>query len=250
MNDPLIAVIPGGWAPWVYVDTHPVAGEADAVLGIHVTRYPVPAVDECDHRLPDTLSLHTLVTAPVPFRVLQRRLQDVRNPAYRHKLERENSLQDQRAMNAGEVVVGRAYDGDPPPLVLDAMMRRYVLATTIGIRVDERTFLVGMRTPRLPGSVDPGEDNSGFTVVMSGASGAPAALYPSALHGWSRWWRREAQRLRDRPVARAELPEPPAELDVIEAWKHYRIRIGNYERTAWPPLPTIRSRFEWGRDDF
>lgn len=247
MNDPLVAVTPGAWAPWVRVDAHPVSGKDEDVLAIHVTRYPVPDDHLHDHLLPDTLDLHTLVTAPLPFRVLQRRLANVSNLKYRHELERGNSIQDHRAMNAATVVVGRTYDGDPPSLVLDAMMRRYHLADTIGIRIDGQTYLVAMRTRPLLGSVEPDEDDAGFTVLMRGGKGAPAALFPSALYGWSHWWRSEAQRERERPVASLELPEPPAKLDVVEAWQSHRIHIETYERTAWPPLPPI-PLIDWGDD--
>ncbi|MFB7630441.1 hypothetical protein ACFC0M_05755 [Streptomyces sp. NPDC056149] len=248
MEDPLVAVFPGVWDPWVRVDTHPVTGVGNLPLGIHVTRYPAPNEDVNDHVLPDTLNLHTLATAPLPFRVLERRLEGVRNLDYRRKLEQGNERQDRRAMNGATVVIGRAFDGDPAPLVLDAMMRRYFPATTVGIQIDDETVLVGMRTPHLPGSVGAGEDNAGFTVVMSGDPGAPVALFPSALQGWSRWWRREVGRVRERPVAAVELPEPPTELDLIEAWKEYRIRIGGYERASWPPLPNI-PRNDLGDDD-
>ncbi|WP_414169126.1 hypothetical protein ACMATS_24985 [Streptoverticillium reticulum] len=219
----------------------------DGVLAVHVTRYPVPAEDLHDHLLPDTLNLHTLVTAPVPFRVLQRQLANVSNLKYRHELERGNSAQDHRAMNGATVVVGRTYDGDPPPLVLDAMMRRYCLADTIGVRIDEQTFLVAMRTRHLLGSAHPDEDVAGFTVVMRGDKGAPVALFPSALYGWSRWWLSEVRKVRECLVASLELPQPPAQLDFVEAWQSHRIHIETYERTAWPALPPI-PRIDWGDD--
>ncbi|MGI5259332.1 hypothetical protein [Streptomyces angustmyceticus] len=142
MSDPLVAVFPGARAPWVRVDTHPVIAEDDGVLGIHVTRYPGPTKVVYDHVLPDTLDLHTLVTAPLPFRVLERRLQRVGNLRHRRELELQNEAQDRRALNAATVVIGRTYDGDPPLLVLDAMMRRYLLAATIGVQVDD---LLGAR---------------------------------------------------------------------------------------------------------
>lgn len=240
LSDPLVAVLPGVWDPWVRVDTHAVGrAHGGEVLAIHLTRYAIPDDSENDHALPDTLTLHTLGTAPLPFRVLERRLAGVENPDYRFKLKRENDLQEQRATNAASVIIGRAFDDDPPELVLDAMMRRYTAARTIGIRIDDRTCLVAMRTRQLLGALSPVDDDAGFVVVMRGEEGAPVPLFPSALEGWAIWWRSNASKLLEHPVPSAQLPKPPTYLDAVEGRKSHRIRVDAYKPASWPQLPAI-----------
>ncbi|MEU4347100.1 hypothetical protein [Streptomyces sp. NPDC023838] len=240
MSDPLVAVMPGVWDPWVRVDTHAVGRvHGGEVLAIHLTRYAIPDDSGNDCAPPDTLTLHTLGTAPLPFRVLERRMARVTNPDYQLRMRRENDLQERRAANESSVIIGRAFDSDPPELVLDAMMRRYIAAHTIGIRIDDRTCLVAMRTRQLLGVRSPVDDDAGFVVVMRGEEGAPAPLFPSALEGWAIWWRSKASELLERPVASAQLPQPPPDLDVVEGRKSYRIRVDGCKPARWPRLPEI-----------
>ncbi|MFE4869538.1 hypothetical protein [Streptomyces sp. NPDC056682] len=247
MMVPLVAVPPGVWNPWVRVDTQAVGSARNGeVLAIHVARYPVPDDASNDHLLPGTLNLHTLATAPMPFRVLQQRLKAADGSAQRFELERQNTRQERMAQNAATVVIGQPF-GDPPEFVLGTMMRRYIFANAIGVQIDDETCLVGMRTRQPPGTRQDVDEDPGFTVTMTGGKGAPAPLFPSALEGWARWWRHNAREIRERAVSSVELPPPPSDLTIVEAFESHHIQVDYYKRTAWPQLPLI-PRFDFGDD--
>ncbi|MFI9311520.1 hypothetical protein [Streptomyces triculaminicus] len=160
----------------------------------------------------------------------------------RSRLVTEQLCQESLASTAC-VVVARA-DGDPPFLVLDRLRRRRS-AMVIGVIVDDHTVLAWVHThegywERTP---DGHDGASGFLVTMTADdpdAPGPVSLYPSALWGWAQWWCDQAQQLvDDRDVGLADLPPPPLALDVVEAWRAYRVLL-TPDRVGFPAPNPLR----------
>ncbi|WP_370424088.1 hypothetical protein AB8O64_35425 (plasmid) [Streptomyces sp. QH1-20] len=219
VQHPMVAVYPGARVPAAEVDSHPLPGP-DGTLQVHVTRYPVE---------PPSLNLHLLAVEPRPWAEVEARIPASWPEEQRRRLSLENSRQGQLAASATVVV---AHAGDTPALLaLDSLRRRRAAAQAVGVISGERTVLVWLGTSDLATA-------SGYTVTMTAdAEPGPLSLYPSALLGWALWWREQADRLTDEHVSFEELPPPPLELDVVEAWIPYRVSLIAHERTTFTPLP-------------
>ncbi|MET9648551.1 hypothetical protein [Streptomyces syringium] len=224
---PLVAVYPGARVPAAEVDTHPLSGP-DGILQIHVTRYPVEPPGLM-WQSPPSLTVHLMAVEPRPWAETQARIPASWTEDQRRKLSVENAGQDRLAASATVVI---AHAGDTPPLLaLDSLRRRRAAAQAVGVITDERTVLVWLSTSDLAAA-------SGYTVTMTADDApGPLSLYPSALLGWALWWREQADRLTDEHVSFEELPPPPLELDVVEAWNPYRVSLTAHERTTFTPLP-------------
>lgn len=200
------ALFPGSSAQACQVDTHPVQA-ADGTLQIHVTRYPVDELENPSYREWEArqhLTLHHLVT------------------------ESGRGSEDGPAATAS-VVVSSSW-GVPPLLALEDVCRRRPHASVVGIPTSDRSALVWVSTS--PPLEDP---RVGYVATIRSAEPGPTGLYPSALYGWVIWWSEQAGNLDDEgkpPIAR--LPLPPPRLDVVEAWRPYRVHIEQPERVTWP----------------
>ncbi|WP_370424358.1 hypothetical protein AB8O64_37010 (plasmid) [Streptomyces sp. QH1-20] len=228
VQHPMVAVYPGARVPTAEVDTHALAGP-DGTLQVHVTRYPVEPPGLM-WQAPPSLHLHRMAIEPRPWDEIQARIPASWTEEQRRKLSLENLHQGQLAASAAVVV---AHAGDTPALLaLDSLRRRRAAALAVGVITGERTVLVWLSTSDLAAA-------SGYTVTMTAdAEPGPLSLYPSALLGWALWWREQADRLTDEHVSFEELPPPPLELDVVEAWTPYRVSLTAHERTTFTPLPS------------
>lgn len=62
--------------------------------------------------------------------------------------------------------------------------------------------------------------------MMAGNEPGPVALYASALYGWALRWADQERH--------GQLPVPPLCLDVVEAWRPYRVRLEQADPVSWP----------------
>ncbi|MFI0915462.1 hypothetical protein [Streptomyces abikoensis] len=227
---PMVAIYPGVRVPVATVDTHALPGSD--VLQVHVTRYPLepPGVMWQE---PETLQLHMMAIVPRPWSEIEPLIPPHWSAEDRRKLSQDRYEQEQRAESAS-VVVSEAGDS-PPLLALDRLRGRYPGARCIGIAADRHTMLVWLTTARAAGQ-------TGYLVTMTAADPqepGPVSLYASALYGWARWWHGQAAALiGERTVTIAELPPPPLALDVVEAWRPYRVNITGHDRMTFSDAPT------------
>lgn len=122
--------------------------------------------------------------------------------------------------------------------VVDRLMTQLPAAKAVGALVDDRTCRVGLRIRELPWN-----DSHGKLVTMT--TDAAVELLPSLLLGWSYCWRKREKALRGVPIPSEELPAPPAQLDLVEDGRTYRVRLEECERTEWPDLPCRQSDDAW-----
>ncbi|MER5302246.1 hypothetical protein ABT039_22685 [Streptomyces lasiicapitis] len=202
-QSPGVALWPGDPARAFHIDTHVLPG-ADGVAQIHLTRYPAgepTSYSPYAQRAQEHLRLHLHAQEPDPPEALAR---------------------------AADVVVGPA--GDAPPLIaLHRLRTRRTAATAVGVTLSDRSALVWLNSPGLPGA------GTGYLVTMTGDEPGPVALYPSALYGWALHWLEQhpASALEELPDGGA-LPAPPLCVDLVEAWRPYRIRLEHAESVTWP----------------
>ncbi|MEU1307764.1 hypothetical protein ABZ419_02545 [Streptomyces cinnamoneus] len=228
---PMVAIYPGARVPAANVDTHTLPGPDD-VLQVHVTRYPLEP-PEVMWQEPETLQLHMMAIVPRPWAEIEPLIPESWSTEARRKLSQDHYDQAKHAESASIVV---AEAGDSPPLLaLDRLRSRYPYARCIGIIVNRHTVLVWLTTARAA-------SQTGYLVTMTAAdpqNPGPLSLYPSALYGWARWWHGQAASLIDeRTVTIAELPPPPVSLDIVEAWRPYRVDLTGHDSMTFPAPPT------------
>lgn len=134
--------------------------------------------------------------------------------------------------------------GDLPPLLmLDRLCRRRREARVIAVVSGPRSAVVWVRTSGSTRAPD-----TGYTMTVTcDESVGPVELYASALYGWVSWWHETVLELRGgrvdgemSPVQMRELPPPPDTLDIVAAWRPYRVRISDIHwetRHQLPPEP-------------
>ncbi|MEV5242606.1 hypothetical protein AB0K89_26390 [Streptomyces cinnamoneus] len=230
---PMTVMYPGARVPAADVDTHCVPGPT-GVLQVHLTRYPLEPPSEYWSR-PESLVMHRMAVDPRPIDETESFIPTSSTEEERSLVLLEQYRQEDQASVAC-VVVARA-DGAPPLLVLDGLRQRRS-ATVVGVIVDDHTVLAWVHTHDGYGGT------SGYLVTMTaddpGAPG-PVSLYPSALWGWAQWWCDQAQQLVDnRDVGLADLPPPPLALDVVEAWRAYRVLLTGPDRVGFPAPNPLR----------
>ncbi|MFI5672231.1 hypothetical protein [Streptomyces sp. NPDC051704] len=153
-------------------------------------------------------------------------------------IEPLDRLQETPRLGIAETIVSPA--GDLPPLLmLDRLCRRRPAARVIAVVTDSRTAVAWIRA-----RADILKPDSGYTVTMTCEEPGPVELYASALYGWVTWWYSTVLELRGggteggaSPVSMRELPPPPAELDIVEAWRSYRIQIADIHWETRHPIP-------------
>ncbi|MFF4227409.1 hypothetical protein ACFYZH_31805 [Streptomyces abikoensis] len=213
----------------------------DGVLRIHLTRYPLEHPGE-GWMQPESLLTHRMALEPRPRSETASFVPASWTDAERLRLDTDHLRQSNLA-SSSSVVVARA-DDDPPLLVLDRLLQQR-FAGVIGVLVDDHTVLVWVHTHEGFWELTPdGYDGaSGYIVTMTAEdpeAPGPVSLYPSALYGWALWWCLQAQQLiDDRDVGLADLPPPPLALDIVEAWRVYRVRLTAPDRVGFP-APDIR----------
>ncbi|MFI7337090.1 hypothetical protein ACIBUY_04020 [Streptomyces sp. NPDC050085] len=236
------------------VDAHSTLA-ADGVLNVHLTRYIADPPDDLDPE-PDSLDLHLWAVDP-PVWDKHRHSVFPRYQAEKDACHRYTHEQYEIARRA-DVIMTAALDR-PPMLVLDEKMRQFPSTYAIGVQTDRRegqlSCLVGLRTQfayyRNATDARPA-DSLGYAVTMTATPNGthPPRLYPSALLGWARWWIAQAKVLSDRTRDMEQLPPPPLQLDITEAWRTFRVDLTEPERTRWPTVPAVRRgwRQEYGFD--
>lgn len=239
----MLALYPGARVPAAMIDAHAVGDDAGGrVLAVHLTRYPLDPPDQRYQRPDSLLWLHLAAVVPEPWQTISERIPANYNREHRARL-RDQWIQQDRLVSFADVVVTHARE-QPPLLVLDAAMSKGA-PSAVGVVIDERTCLVGLRT-REEARV---QETRGYAVVMTadGPQPGPVALYASALLGWKQWWLDRADELSDRPVSLDRLPPPPLELDVVEAWTPHRVHLEAPEHARWParPLRPRRIGLDW-----
>ncbi|MEU9180001.1 hypothetical protein AB0C90_24740 [Streptomyces sp. NPDC048550] len=134
--------------------------------------------------------------------------------------------------------------GDLPPLLmLDRLCRRRREARVIAVVSGPRSAVVWVRTSGSTRAPD-----TGYTMTVTcDESVGPVELYASALYGWVSWWHETVLELRGgradgemSPVQMRELPPPPDTLDIVAAWRPYRVRVSDIHwetRHQLPPEP-------------
>jgi hypothetical protein len=124
-------------------------------------------------------------------------------------------------------------------LMLDTNMRRFPGAAAVGVIIDRRTCLVGLRTTRWQ-TVGANNVDTGYAVTMTSSSEkpGPVTLFASALYGWAIWWVQNARELSSRPRVVGDVPPPPLELELVEARVSHRVTLSQPERTSWPTGPS------------
>ncbi|MFI9311519.1 hypothetical protein [Streptomyces triculaminicus] len=231
VQHPMVAIYPGTRVPAANVDAHSLPG-SDGVLQVHVTRYPLEP-PEVMWQEPETLQLHMMAMVPRPWAEIEPVLPRSWSAEARRRLSEDHFAQEQRAESAS-VVVAESSDS-PPLLALDRLRGRYPYARCVGVIVDGHTMLAWLTTARAA-------SQAGYLVTMTASNPqepGPLSLYPSALYGWARWWHSQAAALIDeRAVTIAELPPPPLTLDVVEAWRPYRVDLTGHDRMTFPDPPT------------
>ncbi|GLW74678.1 hypothetical protein Kpho02_69760 [Kitasatospora phosalacinea] len=245
---PMVALYPGAFAPRACVHAHVVGANAlGEVLAVHVTRYPLVEPEELQSvELPRTLWRHTFAVVPPRWSEIEPTLRTRTSPEHRSKLE-QALYRQQRVVESASVIVARATpESEPPMILLDTLMRRHLTAEVVGVLIDDRTCLVGVRARRWNNIL--GTRGYAVTVRADGPKPGPLSLYPSAIYGWSRWWYSNALEFADRRVERDELPPPPPALDIVEAWQPYRLALEEPERTDWPQLPERGDDLRWDLD--
>ncbi|MBO8189242.1 hypothetical protein [Streptomyces spirodelae] len=235
---PLFAAYPHIPPPQARVDAHVLDG--GEVPAVHLTRYPVLDRIPPEWEEPSGLRLHLAVMderlwrhyAPRPPRG---------EPETGHgglREEWEDAGRDRlRFMQSASVLASRAEPPEPPELRVDTLLATHPAARAVGVVVDRGTAVVGLRT-RSPGL---GDEGAGYTVTMQAAEprdAGPVELYASALWAWALWWTDRAQELSDRDRVLGEVPPPPLELDVVEAWTPHRVRLERPARTEWSSSPS------------
>ncbi|MGP3992057.1 hypothetical protein [Streptomyces sp. 3N207] len=228
---PLFAAYPHIPPPAARVDAHVLDG--GEVPAVHLTRYPVLDQVPPQWEEPTGLRLHLAVMderlwrhyTPRPLRG-----EPELGSGSELRADWEDAGRDRlRFLQSAGVLASRAEPPEPPELRVDALLATHPAARAVGVAVDRGTAVVGLRA-RLPGLRDEG---AGYTVTMRAADprdAGPVELYASALWAWALWWTQRARELSDRDRLLDDVPPPPLELDVVEAWTPHRVRL---ERPAW-----------------
>ncbi|MFD5512154.1 hypothetical protein ACFWIB_30910 [Streptomyces sp. NPDC127051] len=217
------ALLPGVSVRACQVHTHVAAAPGEPVLQVHVTRYgfetrPNLWEDGPTGRLQtlfDGLELHTMAVEPL------------------------DPMKQTGTPGSAEVVLGAP--GDLPPLLmLDRLCRRRTAARVIAVVTSRRAAVVWVRAGG--GFPNPA---SGYTMTVTCDEPAgPVELYASALYGWMSWWYETVLELRGgevpgelSPMRELPPPPPPDEVDILEAWRSYRVRITDIHWETRHPLP-------------
>ncbi|MEU3774306.1 hypothetical protein AB0F11_14090 [Streptomyces sp. NPDC032472] len=222
------AVLPGMDVHACQVHSHVVVVHGEP-LQIHVTRYPFASRPSMWpggptgrlQRLFDDLELHALAVEPL------------------------DRMQETPALGSADVILSGP--GDLPALLmLDRLCRRRRAARVIAVVTDQRSAVVWVRT-----SGDILGPDTGYTMTVTCDEPGPVELYGSALYGWVQWWVKTVMELRgggadgqQSPVQLRELPPPPDELDIVEAWRPYRAHITDIHRETRHRIPE-RPRQYW-----
>jgi hypothetical protein len=227
---------------------------------VHITRYPATEPDSAQFlippmapgvhevippgSLPESFLLHRMVMVPPPDEVWREAIPDSWSAHMRARYE--TSVREHQAWaEEADVLVGWEWGGLPAEMVLDDLMTRHHRATMAVVLSEEQgCCLVGIRLRDILRPLGAPEVHGGYMFTMKAQKGAPTALFGSALMGWAEWWLLSATELRDDRVRWNDLPAPPGELVVVEAWVPYQVSIEGVERTRWLP-PRERPRIDW-----
>jgi hypothetical protein len=138
---------------------------------------------------------------------------------------------------------------EPPPRVLDGLMRDWPGLLVAGVITSTHSCLVGWWRhvgEWMSGSLDPEHRGACVTLTAEDTDDGPVpvGMYPSLLYGWMRWWwAHHGSRPDGRPFV-GDLPAPPTQLELVDttAGPHrlgrvHRVVLSDYHETAWPPRP-------------